>query len=146
MIYLSYVNFSIQLSQSDEYPTRNIPYRYLEAIYRTQVEYSGSVTRQILTTAHTIMYKKDSFVTVLSHVKWAILLNFILFLNQIKNSHNTIYLFKRAELLLLDMSCCLMLIDIVAFEIEGLLPNFSFVRFPITNTALSFWHDSLLIL
>ena len=27
-------------------------YRYFEAIYSTQAEYSGSVTRQILTTAH----------------------------------------------------------------------------------------------
>ena len=27
-------------------------YRYFEDIYRTQVEYSGSVSRQILTTAH----------------------------------------------------------------------------------------------
>ena len=27
-------------------------YRYFEAIFLTQVEYSGSVTRQILTTAH----------------------------------------------------------------------------------------------
>ena len=32
-------------------------YKYFEAIYRTQVEYSGSVTRQILTTAHYNVYE-----------------------------------------------------------------------------------------
>ena len=46
-------------------------YRYFEAIYRTHVEYCDSVTRQTLTTTP-IMHKKDSFVSVLSHVKLAI--------------------------------------------------------------------------
>ena len=43
-------------------------YRYFEAIYRTQIEYSGSVARQSLTTA----FYNVSEGQVLTHVKSAI--------------------------------------------------------------------------
>ena len=46
-------------------------YRYFEAIYRTQVEYSVSLTCQIWQLG-TLMYKKDNYVTVLGQMKSAI--------------------------------------------------------------------------
>ena len=60
VIYLSYVNLTIQLSQFDQYPRRILP---VQVFWRTQVKYSDLVTPQTLTTAHYNVTTPDVWAT-----------------------------------------------------------------------------------
>ena len=73
VIYLSYVKLTYSCHNLICWVQAIYLYRYFEAIYRTQVEYGGSVTRHFDNCTF-YMYKKESFVTVLTHVKSAIIM------------------------------------------------------------------------